>query len=373
MPEEKQTQKQSKRKGVFEAVLSGLSEGIGALLSIPGYAVISIGEFLTDINRSTIKEWVAENVKTLKDLYILGKTTLLPTEKNIKEAITHFQQREIERREREEKAKKAEPSFTSPEIDLNKAQAPFSTLAFPMATSASTVPVISEAKGGIQAEIQEDIETMQKVRKEFERLVQGGFIVGDQEHAFDLLSPLLQVIVTSPNRQIPSWFFFANWQMNYLDSAIDIRRLAQEYVRELSKKGIYVDVKDLVAGMHARAFDEIYALSRYGILEFMLPAPTLDTITDPYQRYLTERWVETIYRGYKLMKKEPPIEIKILYSSLTKGTSAKSRIDRQIYNISRDIRRETGEAYPTLIEEEEEEVFTEPETTTIQTQFLRKF
>ncbi|MFZ8830447.1 MAG: hypothetical protein ACO2OO_03295, partial [Candidatus Aenigmatarchaeota archaeon] len=193
MSQEKQTQKQSKRKGILEAVLSGLSEGIGNLLSIPGYAVISIGEFLTDINRSTIKEWVAENVKNLRDLYILGKTTLLPTEKNIKEAITHFQQREIERREREEKAKKAEPSFTSPEIDLTKAQVPSLAPTVPMATSASTVPVISEAKEDTQAEIQEDIETMQKVREEFDKLVRRGFFVDNQEQAFYLLSPLLQV------------------------------------------------------------------------------------------------------------------------------------------------------------------------------------
>jgi len=373
MSQEKQTQKQSKRKGILEAVLSGLSEGIGNLLSIPGYAVISIGEFLTDINRSTIKEWVAENVKTLKDLYILGKTTLLPTEKNIKEAITHFQQREIERREREEKAKKAEPSFTSPEIDLTKAQVPSLAPTVPMATSASTVPVISEAKEDTQAEIQEDIETMQKVREEFDKLVRRGFFVDNQEQAFYLLSPLLQVIVKSPNRKIPSWFFFANWQINYLDESVDLLSFAQRYSQELQKAGIYLDVLDILAGIYARTFDDVYSLSKHGILDFILPDPTLDTITDPHQRYLTERWIETVYRGYKLMKKEPPIEIKILYSSLTKGTSAKSRIDRQIYNISRDIRRETGEAYPTLIEEEEEEVFTEPETTTIQTQFLRKF
>ncbi|MFZ8805747.1 MAG: hypothetical protein ACO2PO_22585 [Candidatus Calescibacterium sp.] len=214
---------------------------------------------------------------------------------------------------------------------------------------------------------------MQKVREEFDKLVRRGFFVDNQEQAFYLLSPLLQVIVKSPNRKIPSWFFFANWQINYLDESVDLLSFAQRYSQELQKAGIYLDVLDILAGIYARTFDDVYSLSKHGILDFILPDPTLDTITDPHQRYLTERWIETVYRGYKLMKKEPPIEIKILYSSLTKGTSAKSRIDRQIYNISRDIRRETGEAYPTLIEEEEEEVFTEPETTTIQTQFLRKF
>jgi hypothetical protein len=266
-----------------------------------------------------------------------------------------------------------ETSFTSPEIDLTKAQVSSSTFAFPVATSASTVPVIPEAKKSTQAEIQEDIETMQKVREEFDKLVQRGLFASNQEQVFHLLSPLLQVIVKSPNRKIPSWFFFANWQINYLDESVDLLRFAQVYSQKLQNAGIYLDVGDILAGIYARTFDDIYTLSKHGILDFMLPEPTLDTITDPHQRYLTERWVETIYRGYKLMKKEPPIEIKILYGSLTKGTSAKSRIDMQIYNISRDIRKETGEVYPVLIEEEEEEAFTEPETTTIQTQFLRKF
>jgi hypothetical protein len=372
MPEKEGLQKQPKRKGIFEAIYSGLSEGIGTLLSIPGQVVISAGELLTDINRSTIKEWVAENVKTLKDWYILGKATFLPTEKNIKEVITHFQQRELERREKEEKEKKTALPLSTAEIDLTKVKASPTISTFTMATSASTVPVITDKQESIQATAQEEkIETMQKVREEFDKLVRRGLFVNNSEQAFHLLNPLLQVMVTSPNRKIPSWFVFANWQINYLDESVDLLRFAQAYSQELQKAGIYLDVGDVLAGIYARTFDDIYTLSKHGILDFILPEPSLDSIKDPHQRYLTERWIESVYRGYKLMKKEPPPEIKILYNSLSKGTSAKATIDTRIYSISQEIRRATGEVPPDLIEEEEE-VY-EPETTTIQTQFLRRF
>jgi hypothetical protein len=135
------------------------------------------------------------------------------------------------------------------------------------------------------------------------------------------------------------------------------------YSEELQRRGINMDAGDVLDGIHAKTFDEIYILSKQGILNFILPDPDISKIKDPHQRYLTERWIESVYRGYKLMKKEPPPEIKVLYHSLTKKGSPAEMLERGIYSISLDVQRATGEPV---------EMEIEPEVYTIQTQFLRK-
>jgi hypothetical protein len=341
MPEEKK-QTTTKRVGNIPGAF------VGGLFTIPSEIVGAASEFFANINQSGIKEWVAENVKSLKDLYILGKTAIFPTEKAIKSSTTYFEQRAKEKTEKEIEPKP---------IDLSK----FQISSFPATTGASTaattIPVSATKEELAQ---QESIETMQKAREEFDNLVKRGFFRDNPEQSFHLLSPLLQVMAKSPNGQLPSWFFFANWQINYLDESVDALRLAQIYSEELQKRGINMDVGDVLDGIHARTFDDIYLLSRQGILNFVLPNTNISTIKDPHQRYLTERWIASVYRGYKLMKKEPPPEIKILYNSLTKGKSATGMIEMNIYSTAQDIQQAT------------EEIDTEPEVYTIQTQFLRK-
>jgi hypothetical protein len=351
MTEEKKQTIPRKAGNIPSAFVSGL-------LSVPAEIVGAASEFFANINQSGIKEWVAENVKSLKDLIILGKTAIAPTEKSIKSTTTYFEQRAKEKMKEE-----IEPES----IDLSKFQITSLPAATGVSTAATTIPV-----GATKEELaqRENIETMQKVRAEFNNLVQRGFFRDNPEQSFHLLSPLLQVMVKSPNGQIPSWFLFANWQINYLDESVDALRLAQMYSEELQKRGINMDVGDVLDGIHARTFDDIYLLSRQGILNFILPDTDISKIKDTHQKYLTERWIASVYRGYKLMKKEPPPEIKILYSSLTKGKSAAGMLETGIYSTAQDIQQETGET--SEIPTEEIATETEPEVSTIQTQFLRK-
>jgi hypothetical protein len=335
---------------------------VSGLLRVPATVVGTGFEILSDINRAGIKEWVAENVKSLKDLVMLGKATAAAftgDSQTIESAVTYLEKRA---KEREEKMKtEAQP------IDLSKIKIT-PPVSAEVATSATT-PSVAATKEEIKQ--QEDVKTMQRVREKFDSLVQRGYFRDNPEHYFHLLSPLLQVIEKSPNGKIPSWFFFANWQVNYLDESLNLLEWSQSYAIELQKRGFNVDGADILDGMHAKAFDNIYLLYRQGILDFMLPELTLNNIKDPRQRSLTESWIASVYRGYKLLKKEPPLEIKILYSSLSKGTSAAAKIESGIYSVSQDIDRETGESPEIPIEEITTE--TEPETTTIQTQFLRRF
>jgi len=327
---------------------------VSGLLRVPAEVVGTGFQLLSDINRAGIKEWVAENVKSLKDLIILGKATFSAftgDTQTIESAATYFEKRA---KEKEEKMKiEAQP------IDLSKIKLtpPTST---EFSTSASTLSV-SPTKEEIEQ--QKTIETMQKVREKFDSLVQRGFFRDNPEYYFHLLSPLLQVIETSPKGKIPSWFFFANWQINYLDENLNLLEWSQSYASELQKMGFSVDASNVLDGMHAKAFDNIYTLYRQGILDFMLPEPTLNDIKDPRQRALTESWIASVYRGYKLLKKEPPPELKVLYHSLTKRGSAAEMLETGIYSISLDIQNATGEPV---------EIETEPDVYTIQTQFLNK-
>ncbi|MDT7859232.1 MAG: hypothetical protein RQ930_04315, partial [Candidatus Aenigmarchaeota archaeon] len=317
-------------------------------------------ELLSNINKSNIKEWVAENVKSLKDLVMLGKATTAAFTGDIqtlKGITTYFEERA---REREKKEKKEETTkIASPTIDLSQAKiSPL--ISTPVTTSATTPPIAVPKE---EKQQKETIETMQRVRAKFDNLVQRGFFRDNPEYYFHLLSPLLQVMETSPNGKIPSWFFFANWQINHIDESLNLLEWSQSYASELQKLGFSVDASDVLDGMHAKAFDNIYTLYRQGILDFMFPELTLDNVKDPRQRALTESWIASVYRGYKLLKKEPPPEIKVLYHSLTKRGSTAATLEREIYSISLDIQGATGEPI---------EIETEPEVYTIQTEFLNK-
>jgi hypothetical protein len=232
--------------------------------------------------------------------------------------------------------------------------------------------ITSKIKRGI--DIIENIDLDQKseleikVREKFDSLVQRGFFRDNPEHYFHLLSPLLQVMVKSPNGKIPSWFFFANWQINHVDEALNLLEWSESYAKELQKMGFNVDGADVLDGMHAKTFDDIYILSKQGILNFILPDPDISKIKDPHQRYLTERWIESVYRGYKLMKKEPPPEIKILYNSLTKDKVEAQNMEtiEDIYGKIEEINQNL-ENINQILEDQE------PEVHIIQTPFLRKF
>jgi hypothetical protein len=327
---------------------------VSGLLQVPAEVVGAGFQLLSDINRAGIKEWVAENVKSLKDLLILGKATAAAftgDTQTIESAATYFEKRA---KEKEEKMK-----IETQPIDFSKIK--ITPPVSPEVATSATTPSFAPTKEEIAQ--QEAIETMQKVREKFDSLVQRGFFRDNPEHYFHLLSPLLQVIETSPNSKIPSWFFFANWQINHIDEALNLLEWSQSYAEELQKMGVNVDGADVLDGMHAKAFDNIYTFYRQGILDFIFPELTLNNIKDPRQRALTESWIASVYRGYKLLKKEPPPEIKILYHSLTKKGSAAGMLEAGIYSISLDVQSATGEPV---------EIETEPEVYTIQTQFLRK-
>jgi len=327
---------------------------VSGLLQVPAEIVGTGFQLLSDINRSGIKEWVAENLKGLKDLLILGKATLSAftgDTQTIESAATYFEKRA---KEKEEKMKiEAKP------IDFSKVKIT-SPVSAEVATSATTMP-IAPTKEEISQ--QEAVETMQRVRERFDSLVQRGFFRDNPEYYFHLLAPLLQVIETNPRGKIPSWFFFANWQINHIDEFLNLLEWSQSYAKELQKMGFNVDGADVLDGMHAKTFDNLYVIYRQGILDFMFPELTLNNIKDPRQRALTESWIASVYRGYKLLKKEPPPEIKVLYHSLTKKGSPADMLERGIYSISLDIQGATGEPM---------DIGTEPEVYTIQTQFLRK-
>jgi hypothetical protein len=205
-----------------------------------------------------------------------------------------------------------------------------------------------------------------KVREIFNNLANKGYFK-NSEQSFNLLFPLLQIMVKGPNGKIPSWFFFANWQINYLDESVDSLRLAQIYSEEFQKREINMDVRDVLDGIHARTFDDIYLLSKHGILHFILPDPDISTIKDARKRSLTENWIASVYRGYKLMKKEPPFEIKILYNSLTKD-----KVEAQNIEIIEDIHGKLEEINQNLENINQILEDQEPEVYTIENPFLKK-
>jgi hypothetical protein len=354
MPQEEKKQTPPPKAEKVPKIVKIPGAFVSGLLQAPAEVVGAGFQLLSDINRTGVKEWVAENVKSLKDLLILGKATasaFTGDTQTIESAASYFEKRA---KEKEEKMRIEAPSIDFSKIKITPPVSPEVT------TSATTIPVASTRKEIAQ---QETVETMQRVREKFDSLVQRGFFRDNPEYYFHLLSPLLQVIETNPNGKIPSWFFFANWQINHVDEVLNLLEWSQSYASELQKMGFNVDGADVLDGMHAKTFDNLYVLYRQGILDFMFPELTLNNIKDPRQRALTESWIASVYRGYKLLKKEPPPEIKVLYHSLTKKVSPAEMLERGIYSISLDIQSATGEPV---------EIETEPEVYTIQTQFLRK-
>jgi hypothetical protein len=156
----------------------------------------------------------------------------------------------------------------------------------------------------------------------------------DREVLLKLIFPLFQEIAKSPDGKISSWDFFADLQINYINPQLNLYQFAQKYSEIMREKGIFYHPDDILSVIYAQHFAEIYSLSKAGILNFVLPEPNLDNIKDPKLRDLTEIWIESIYRGYKLVKMDPPPEIKILYNSLTKeikGETQNVKIIEDIY------------------------------------------
>jgi hypothetical protein len=349
MPEEKK-QTKPQRIGNIPGTF------IGGLLSVPSEIVGVASEFFANINQSGIKEWVAENVKELKDLMILGKTAIIPTTKAVESTTTYFEQRAKEKMEKETEPKP---------IDLSK----FQITSLPSTTriSPTTIPVGTTKEELAQ---QERIETMQKVRAEFNNLVQRGFFRDNPDYYFSLMFPFLREVVSNKNGQISSWHFFADWQINQIDELTNAYEIAQRISEEAQKYGLNLSARDVLDGMHARAFDTLYTFQSQGIVKFLFPNLNVSAIKDPHKRTLTENWIASVYRGYKILKQEPPLVIKILYNLLAKGTSATRGLEMGIYSTAQDTQQATGET--TEIPTEEVTTETEPEVYTIQTQFLRK-
>jgi hypothetical protein len=157
----------------------------------------------------------------------------------------------------------------------------------------------------------------------------------DREVLLKLMFPLFQEIAKNPDGKISSWDFFADWQINYINSQFNLYQFAQKYSEIMREKGIFYNPDDILSSIYAQLFAEIYSLSKAGILNFVLPDPNLDNIRDPKLRDLTERWIESIYRGYKLVKMDPPPEIKILYNSLTKEIKGETQNVKIIADIHR--------------------------------------
>jgi len=331
MPEKENQTNRPKKKGVVQAFMGGLLSGMSSLLSIPTEVIGSTVGSLMSINQSGVKEWVAENVKNLKDLMTLEKTTSI------------------------------------------------SPISLPMGTKSST-PSVAEiagatAKGGLaqsgkELALQKGTETTQRIKAEFDNLVKRGFFRDNPDYYYTLMFPFLREIVSSKNRQVSSWHFFADWQINLIDELIDAYGTAQKISEEAQQYGINLSTRDILDGMHARAFDTLYTFQSQGIIDFLFPNLNLDAIKDPHKRALTENWIASVYRGYKILKQEPPPVIKVLYNSLTKGASATGMLEMGIYSTAQDIQQASGETIEMPTEEITTE--TEPDIYTIQTQFLRK-
>jgi hypothetical protein len=342
--------------------------------------------FLQGLDKGSINAWVAENIKTIQDAFNFQKklsTTTFPTTTTEVSSVSSAMQQWVQ-----ETAKKlgtflAKPwkeayqkmgqrlLESHPELAISKLPKERIKQMMPQKVEATTreigfTPLTEEARKAVEKEFI-SIEQERQIREHFNRLVQMGFFK-NPEASFPIWQPLIKEAVVNPGGKMPSWEAFALWQNAVYNPAKNILEYAEKVAKAYTEAGTPLTVDNVLNIIYAEKFDKFYRMINQGGLPVQLPDLTLDNIKDPINKQMTIDWITRVYAGYKLLKTEPPNPIKILYHTLSKGTSVTSILEEGIYGIGQDIQRATGEAteIPVI------ETTSEPEAYTIQTQFLRK-
>jgi len=338
--------------------------------------------FLKGLDKGSIDAWVAENVKTIKDALDFQKklsTTTSPTETSQVSSAAQQWVQEMGKKIGTALVKPWQEAYQRmgqrlleehPELAIDRPSKGLFSKIIPQEAQASTTevgftPLTKEAKKAVEQEFIAEEEEKQ-IREHFNRLVQMGFFK-HPETSFPIWQPLIKEAVVHPGGKMPSWEAFALWQNAVYNPAKNILEYAEEASKAYTEAGTPLTVDNVLNIIYAEKFDKFYRMINQGGLQVQLPDLTLNNIKDPLNKQMTIDWITRVYAGYRLLKTEPPNSIKVLYHTISKGTSETSGLDEAVYGVSQDVHQATGETT-----EIPEETTSEPEVYTIQNQFLRK-
>jgi len=330
------------------------------------------------IDKGFINAWVAENIKTIEDVFNFQKsfqkrftttTSEIPTRREVSILPSSLQKLTGERIKNIGKDIR---DIVSRSITVASSQIPTVVKEAEAATSGGFSPYTKEAKQRLDKEFLEAKQERQ-IHTIFNNLANMGFF-RDSSKAFPIWKDLIAYAVTNPKGQIPYWSNLALWQVGVVDRSINLYQYAKEVAKKYAEAGTPVTVDNVINMIYADNFSRVWEMMRSRGLPVQLPDADTSYLFNPYSENskiigdITKDWITRVYAGYKLLKTEPPNPIKILYHTLSKETSATSRLEEGIYGIGQDIQGATGETTEVPIEE----TTSEPEVYTIQNQFLRK-
>jgi hypothetical protein len=348
--------------------------------------------FLKGLDKSSINSWVAENIKTIQDAFNFQKklsTTTFPTTTMEVSPVSSAMQQWIM-----ETAKKIGASIVKPwqeayqemgqrlleahpELQISRPSKKwFRQMTFQETEATKRevgfTPLTEEARKETEKEFM-SLNQEKQILKIFNNLSDMGFFQ-DPSRAFPIWKDLITYAVTNPNGQIPYWSNLALWQVGLVDRQLNLYQYAKEVAKQYTEAGTPMTADNVLNIIYADNFARIWEMKRYGALPIQLPNADVRYLFDPSSENskmiedITRDWIRRVYAGYKLLKTDPPEPIKVLYHTISKGTSATEILEEGIYGISQDIHQATGGS----VEIPVTETTSEPEVYTIQTQFLRK-
>jgi len=140
--------------------------------------------------------------------------------------------------------------------------------------------------------------------------------------ALDVWYPIINFVKQG---QIPSWEDIAIWQLDLFDRGRSVEAKSREIANLLNQSGYLKKDKtpytpeDVMSIVYAMNFKKILRFSADTIYGVNLPSINISSIKDKNKLRILQWWVDKVYNGYKLLNEPIPIELKNLYSSLSKG------------------------------------------------------
>jgi hypothetical protein len=143
-----------------------------------------------------------------------------------------------------------------------------------------------------------------------------------KDTALNVWYPIINFV---KQKRIPSWEDVAIWQLDVFDRIKNIETKSREIANLLYQGGYLKRNKtpytpeDIMSIVYALNFKKILRFSADTIYGVNLPSIDISSIKDNDRLRILKWWVDKVYNGYKLLNEPIPIELKNLYSSLSKG------------------------------------------------------